>query len=56
MDKDEAIAVPLHDVIEDQVGVKTHEKTRRKSGDIVATTVDGCADTERAPKPPWRIE
>lgn len=53
-DEDLAIAALLHDAVEDQGGVKTLEEIRRRFGERVAATVDGCSDTYVMPKPPWR--
>ena len=52
--EDEAIAALLHDAIEDQGGSKTRAEIRRRFGDNVVAIVDGCTDTDRFPKPPWR--
>lgn len=52
--EDEAIAGLLHDAVEDQGGRPTLEKIRVQFGDRVAAVVDGCTDTDMAPKPPWR--
>src|SRR5262249_60692908 len=50
----EAIAALLHDAMEDQGGLPTLMKIRRKFGDSVAGIVEGCSDSEGDPKPPWR--
>ena len=52
--EDEAIAALLHDAVEDQGGAKTREEIRRRFGDNVAAIVDGCTDSDRLFKPPWR--
>lgn len=52
--EDEAIAALLHDAVEDQGGAATREVITRLFGQSVAEIVDGCTDTEVAPKPPWR--
>lgn len=52
--EDEAIAALLHDAVEDQGGAATREEIRRRFGDTVAAIVDGCSDTDKVPKPPWR--
>jgi (p)ppGpp synthase/HD superfamily hydrolase len=52
--EDEAIAGLLHDAVEDQGGQKTREEILRRFGDNVVSIVDGCTDTDQAPKPPWR--
>jgi GTP pyrophosphokinase len=52
--EDEAIAALLHDAIEDQGGPPTREEIRRRFGARVVEIVDGCTDTDVAPKPPWR--
>jgi (p)ppGpp synthase/HD superfamily hydrolase len=52
--EDEAIAALLHDAVEDQGGQKTREEIRRRFGDNVVSIIDGCTDTDQAPKPPWR--
>jgi len=54
-DEDEAIAALLHDAVEDQGGRETLEEIRRRYGDRVAEIVWGCSDTDRLPKPPWRV-
>jgi len=53
-DEDEAIAALLHDAVEDQGGDATRQEIRRRFGQRVAAIVDGCSDTDRHPKPPWR--
>ena len=53
-DEDEAIAALLHDAVEDQGGLETLAEIRRRFGDRVAATVDGCSDAYTIPKPPWR--
>ncbi len=53
-DEDEAIAALLHDAVEDQGGAATREKIRARFGARVAAIVDGCSDTDRMPKPPWK--
>lgn len=53
-DEDEAIAALLHDAVEDQGGPRTREEIRERFGETVASIVDGCTDTDRFPKPPWR--
>jgi len=53
-DGDEAIAALLHDAVEDQGGEATREAIRRQFGPRVAEIVQGCSDTDQAPKPPWR--
>lgn len=53
-DEDEAIAALLHDAAEDQGGPPTLEMIRARFGERVAAIVDGCTDTDVAPKPPWR--
>jgi (p)ppGpp synthase/HD superfamily hydrolase len=52
--EDQAIAALLHDAIEDQGGRPTAEAIRARFGDLVADIVEGCTDTDRMPKPPWR--
>jgi (p)ppGpp synthase/HD superfamily hydrolase len=52
--EDEAIAALLHDTIEDQGGAAARREIRRRFGARVAAIVDGCSDTDAAPKPPWR--
>ena len=52
--EDEAIAALLHDAVEDQGGRATLEKIRKRFGDEVAQTVEGCTDADTNPKPPWR--
>lgn len=53
-DEDEAIAALLHDAVEDQGGASTRTDIQIRFGDRVAAIVDGCSDTDRQPKPPWR--
>ncbi len=53
-DEDEAIAALLHDAVEDQGGAAAREKIRARFGARVAAIVDGCSDTDRTPKPPWK--
>ena len=53
--EEEAIAALLHDALEDQGGVTTREEIRRRFGDEVVSIIDGCTDTNEAPKPPWRM-
>ncbi len=53
-DEDEAIAALLHDAVEDQGGAETREEIRRRFGDRVTEIVDGCTDSDKQPKPPWR--
>lgn len=52
--EDEAIAALLHDAVEDQGGAATRAEISRRFGEAVALVVDGCTDTDREPKPPWR--
>jgi GTP pyrophosphokinase len=52
--EDEAIAALLHDAIEDQGGAATREEIRRRFGDTVTEIVDGCTESDKTPKPPWR--
>jgi (p)ppGpp synthase/HD superfamily hydrolase len=52
--EDQAIAALLHDAVEDQGGAATLERIRVAFGEEVARIVDGCSDTDRTPKPPWR--
>ncbi len=52
--EDEAIAALLHDAIEDQGGDGTRREIERRFGEAVAAIVEGCTDTDEAPKPPWR--
>ena len=53
-DEDEAIAVLLHDAVEDQGGAKTLQQIDSRFDSTVAAIVDGCSDTDVDPKPPWR--
>ena len=53
-DEDMAIAALLHDVVEDCGGVPMLREIRRRFGSRVAKIVDGCTDSYRDPKPPWR--
>jgi GTP pyrophosphokinase len=52
--EDEVVAALLHDAPEDQGGEATLEDIRARFGVEVAKIVDGCTDTYRDPKPPWR--
>src|SRR5690242_18239338 len=52
--EDEAIAALLHDAIEDQGGDATRQEIRHHFGEVVVEIVNGCSDTDRTPKPPWR--
>lgn len=53
-DEDQAIAALLHDAVEDQGGLPTLHAIRKRFGDRVARIVEGCSDTDKNPKPPWR--
>lgn len=53
-DENEAIAALLHDAAEDQGGLVTLRKIRRKFGKKVAVIVEACSDSFETPKPPWR--
>jgi (p)ppGpp synthase/HD superfamily hydrolase len=53
-DEDMAIAALLHDVVEDCGGAPTLKEVRRRFGRRVAKIVEGCTDSDRDPKPPWR--
>jgi GTP pyrophosphokinase len=53
--EDEAIGALLHDAIEDQGGQRARDEIRRRFGEQVAAIVVGCSDTDRQPKPPWRL-
>jgi len=52
--EDEAIAALLHDAIEDAGGDRVRREIRARFGDTVLAIVEGCTDTDRTPKPPWR--
>jgi (p)ppGpp synthase/HD superfamily hydrolase len=52
--EDLAIAALLHDVVEDCGGAAMLNKVRRQFGSRVAKIVEGCTDTDKDPKPPWR--
>jgi len=52
--EDEAIAALLHDAVEDQGGPPTRARILALFGETVTAIVDGCTDTDEAPKPPWR--
>ena len=52
--EDEAIAGLLHDVIEDGGGKQAREEIRQLFGSNVVAIVDGCTDTDKTPKPPWK--
>lgn len=49
----EAIAALLHDAVEDCGGAKRLRDIEQKFGKAVAKIVDGCTDSDQAPKPPW---
>jgi GTP pyrophosphokinase len=49
-----AIAALLHDVVEDCGGAPMLEEVKRRFGSRVAKIVEGCTDSDREPKPPWR--
>ncbi len=49
----EAIAVLLHDAVEDCGGAKRLRDIERKFDKKVARIVQGCTDTDQTPKPPW---
>src|SRR5260370_34409474 len=51
----QAIAALLHDAVEDQGGPPTLEEIRTNFGDEVARIVEECSDTDKTPKPPWRV-
>jgi hypothetical protein len=53
-DEDEAIGALLHDAVEAEGGVTTLEDLRRRFGDRVARTIEGCRDPEAIPTLPWR--
>lgn len=53
--EDEAIAALLHDAVEDQGGEATRLEILDRFGPRVTAIVDGCTDTNRFPKPPWRL-
>jgi (p)ppGpp synthase/HD superfamily hydrolase len=53
-DEEQAIAALLHDVVEDCGGAPRLADIRERFGERVARIVDGCTDTDAAPKPPWR--
>jgi (p)ppGpp synthase/HD superfamily hydrolase len=52
-DEDEAIAALLHDAVEDAGGKGRLADIRGRFGERVATIVEGCTDTDVAPKPDW---
>lgn len=52
--EDEAIGGLLHDAVEDQGGMPTHDTIKRLFGLEVAAIVLGCTDAVTVPKPPWR--
>ena len=52
--EDEAIAALLHDAVEDGGGKPRLEDIRVRFGSVVAEIVEGCSDTDKTPKPPWR--
>jgi (p)ppGpp synthase/HD superfamily hydrolase len=50
----EAIGALLHDTVEDCGGAERLRDIRQKFGEDVASIVDGCTDSDKTPKPPWR--
>jgi GTP pyrophosphokinase len=54
--EDEAIAALLHDAVEDAKGgaAGVRVEIRRRFGHEVLEIVEGCTDTDKEPKPPWR--
>ena len=53
-DEEQAMAALLHDVVEDCGGAPRLKEIREKFGERVARIVEGCTDSDRTPKPPWR--
>ena len=53
--EDQAIAGLLHDAVEDQGGIATHELIQARFGAAVATIVRDCSDSWGDPQPPWRL-
>jgi GTP pyrophosphokinase len=53
-DEDEGISALLHDAAEDAGGAARVHDIRVRFGEKVATIVEGCTDTLKTPKPPWR--
>lgn len=53
-DEDQAIAALLHDVLEDVQPIHRARQEVGSFGPEVLRIVEGCTDTERHPKPPWR--
>ncbi|RCK75713.1 MAG: GTP pyrophosphokinase [Anaerolineae bacterium] len=52
-DEDQTIAALLHDVAEDQGGLRRLEEIESLFGKRVRRIVEGCSDTLEFPKPPW---
>ncbi|MCA9750842.1 MAG: HD domain-containing protein [Gemmatimonadetes bacterium] len=52
--EDEIAAALLHDAIEDSGGDAARARLRDELGPNVLAIVEGCTDTDRVPKPPWR--
>lgn len=50
----EAIGALLHDAVEDGGGPDRQKQIEKRFGKEVAVIVDGCTDTDKTPKPPWR--
>lgn len=50
----EAIGALLHDAVEDGGGSERQKQIEKRFGKEVAAIVDGCTDTDKTPKPPWR--
>jgi (p)ppGpp synthase/HD superfamily hydrolase len=53
-DEDEAIAALLHDAIEDIRPTAAARETVAGFGPRVLAIVEGCTDSDKHPKPPWR--
>src|SRR5437016_5854310 len=50
----EAIGALLHDTVEDCGGAERLSDIQKRFGNDVAKIVEGCTDTDKIPKPPWR--
>jgi len=54
--EDQVIAALLHDAIEDCIDQipDIREQIAQRFGEAVLEIVEGCTDTDKVPKPPWR--
>jgi hypothetical protein len=54
-DETDAIAALLHDAVEDSGGPARLADIQNRFGPGVAGIVEVCSDTDKTPKPPWRV-